>query len=144
MLYYYYYYYKFRLTVFLSSVCCLLHWSHYHLWSYDFLEASHYNSCTKNGTCLPTCDLFYAYFVQNSWAASGVWLFNSIHSSWKLGKLVCTGSTTCAIINITDTVGRKLIQTDSDWFRTLSPVQLLKLLNPVTSLLSYALFTGSK
>jgi len=28
--------------------------------------------------------------------------------------------------------------------RTLSPVQLLKLLNPVTSLLSYALFTGSK
>jgi len=34
--------------------------------------------------------------------------------------------------------------TASNRFRTLSPVQLLKLLNPVTSLLSYALFTGSK
>jgi len=32
----------------------------------------------------------------------------------------------------------------SNWFKTLSPVQLLKILNPITSLLSYALFTGSK
>jgi len=31
----------------------------------------------------------------------------------------------------------------SIWFRTLSPA-LLKLLNPVTSLMSYALFTGSR
>ena len=31
-----------------------------------------------------------------------------------------------------------------DQDETLSPVQLLNLLNPVTSLLSYALFTGSK
>jgi len=31
----------------------------------------------------------------------------------------------------------------SNWFRTLLPVQLIKLLNRVTSLLSYAVFTGS-
>jgi len=34
--------------------------------------------------------------------------------------------------------------TRSNTFRTLSPMHLLKLLNTVTSLLSYALFTGSK
>ena len=42
------------------------------------------------------------------------------------------------------TTYRSLRLPASNWFRTLSPVQLLKLLNPVTSLLSYALFTGSK
>jgi len=42
------------------------------------------------------------------------------------------------------TTYRSLRLPASNWFRTLLPVQLLKLLNPVTSLLSYALFTGSK
>jgi len=45
---------------------------------------------------------------------------------------------------LSTTTYRSLRLPASNWFRTVSPVQLLKLLNPVTSLLSYALFTGSK
>ena len=45
---------------------------------------------------------------------------------------------------LSTTTYRSLRLPASNWFRTLSPVQLLKLLNPVTSLLTYALYTGSK
>jgi len=65
------------------------------------------------------------------------WLQHSIATSIVHSKLDY-----CNFLSTTTYLSLRLPA--SNWFRTLSPVQLLKLLNPVTSLLSYALFTGSK